>query len=185
MKKSILFILIVPFSLLAQHLEVATPTQISWQGKAAYSSYSPEGSLQLLSGRLSLKDGVIDTLNIVIDMRSLQQENQQLRDHLRDADFFDVERFPVATFILTEPLKQATGEVELVGNLTIKGNTKEERIKANISESSQGLSLQFEHQMDRTEYGVTFNSPSFFENLKDQAIDDHFSLKGTIQFTSR
>ena len=185
MIKSILIALIVPFSLLAQHLKVVSPAQINWQGKAAYSSYSPEGTLELLSGKLTLRDGIVDTLNIVIDMRSLEQENQQLRDHLRDADFFDVERFPVATFIMTEPLTQQSGEVLLVGNLTIKGRTKIERIKANISQGQHGIVLQFEHLMDRTQYGVNFNSPSFFENLKDQAIDDQFSLSGTIQFTSR
>ncbi len=182
MQKIIILLLLIPFGLSAQNLSVQSATKINWKGKAAYSSYSPEGTLELLSGKLTLKDGLIDTLNIVIDMRSLEQENQQLQDHLRNEDFFDVERFPVATFVLTEPVEKLSGPVELVGNLTIKGNTRPERIKATITTEQQGIRLQFEHQMDRTQYGVTFNSPSFFENLKDQAIDDDFSMSGSIDF---
>ena len=184
MKKFILLLLLIPFGLSAQHLSVQSSTQINWKGKAAYSSYSPEGTLELLSGKLTLNNGVIDTLNIVIDMRSLEQENQQLRDHLRNKDFFDVKRFPVATFVLTEPVENLSGKVDLVGNLTIKGNTKPQRIKATIIQDQKGVSLQFEHQLDRTRYGVNFNSPSFFDNLKDQAIDDLFSMSGTIHFAA-
>ena len=102
MKKTIIILLLIPFALNAQELSVQSATKIIWKGKAAYSSYSPEGTLELLSGKLTLKDGLIDTLNIVIDMRSLEQENKQLQDHLLNEDLFDVELFTVATFTLTE-----------------------------------------------------------------------------------
>ena len=159
-------------------------TNITWQGKAAYNSYAPEGSLTILSASLTESEDSITELNVVIDMRTLEQENTRLRDHLRDEDFFDVQRFPVASFTLTSPASVSDSVVLLSGNMTIKGETRTEEIKATLTTHPDGLLLTFEHSMDRTLYGVNFNSPSFFSNLKDQAIADEFVLKGSIVFAS-
>jgi len=36
--------------------------------------------------------------------------------------------------------------------------------------------------INRTDYGITFNSPSYFEKLKDQAIADDFKLELRLVF---
>ncbi|MFZ6004213.1 MAG: YceI family protein [Actinomycetota bacterium] len=68
---------------------------------------------------------VIDgsAVSVEIDMSSVSSGDQSRDDHLRSADFFDVERHPSATFTSTNVIGEgASGQ--LIGDLTIKGVTR-------------------------------------------------------------
>ncbi|MEM7185586.1 MAG: YceI family protein [Bacteroidota bacterium] len=158
---------------------------LSWIGKAAVGSYAPEGTLEIKSAEMFFSSESIATLNIVVDMPSLEQENRQLRDHLRDEDFFHVQAYPEARFTLNKPAKIEDGTAVLEGDMTIRGVTHPERITATISISDTGLALEFTHTMDRTRYGVNHNSPSIFKRLKENAIADDFILKGRLVFRNK
>jgi hypothetical protein len=41
--------------------------------------------------------------------------------------------------------------------------------------------LYFDISTDRTAYGIKFNSPAFFEKMKEKAIADEFKLKGDFK----
>ena len=157
---------------------------LTWIGKAAVGGYAPEGTLKIMSGKIVYTSEEIVDLKIVIDMKSLEQENVQLRDHLRDKDFFYVKKFPVATFILSEAVKIENGYANILGNMTIRGKTQPEKISALISPSAEGVKIDFKHKMDRTRYGVNHNSPSIFKKIKENAIADEFILKGAINFNN-
>jgi polyisoprenoid-binding protein YceI len=154
--------------------------KITWIGKAAVGGYAPEGSLQILNASATVENDKITSLRIVIDMKTLEQENKQLRDHLRQEDFFHVERFPVATFILTKPISIESEQTELIGEMTIRGKTNTEEIPSTIAYSKGAILIDFSHTMDRTKYGVNYNSPSIFKRIKENAIADEFILKGNI-----
>lgn len=155
--------------------------KVTWIGKAAVGGYAPEGSLQILNSSAILENDEIRSLRIVIDMNTLEQENKQLRDHLREEDFFNVKRFPVATFILTQPFSIDSEQVELAGDMTICGVTNTEIISSGIIASEGVLLLTFTHTMDRTKYGINYNSPSIFNQISENAIADEFTLKGYIK----
>lgn len=62
-------------------------------------------------------------VSVEIDMASVSSGDQSRDDHLRSADFFDVERHPSATFSSTAlHVDGAAGQ--LTGDLTIKGVTR-------------------------------------------------------------
>ncbi len=155
---------------------------ISWIGKAAVGNYEPEGTLKIMSGKIAYTVQEILQISLVIDMKSLEQENTQLRDHLREKDFFHVKKFPVATFILSGAVKIENGYAKILGNMTIRGKTQIENVLVLVSISEEGIKLEFEHKMDRTRYGVNHNSPSIFKKLKENVIADEFTLKGSISF---
>ena len=62
--------------------------------------------LTKVRGRFTVVEGTIvldeepaeSTVEVVIDMASVSSGDQARDDHLRSADFFDVDRFPTATF---------------------------------------------------------------------------------------
>ncbi|MEL6812017.1 MAG: YceI family protein [Bacteroidota bacterium] len=180
---NLLFILITfPFWSQQQGNISENEQTISWIGRAAVGSYAPEGTLGILNGSISYTSEEITALSMVVDMRTLEQENTQLRDHLRAKDFFYVKKFPVATFILSSPVKIENGTANLTGKMTIRGEAQDEDIKASLIISEEGIRVSFNHTMDRTRYGVNHNSPSIFKKLKENAIADEFVLKGALRF---
>ncbi|MFK7783033.1 YceI family protein [Psychroserpens sp.] len=179
--KHILQIIIITLTITvnAQALKLnEKQSELSWTGKAAFNSYSLTGSIKVKEGAIEIKDNTLLSLVIVIDMKSLNHENSDLKSHLKNKDFFEVNAFPVATFKLSKPVIINNNEAILIGQMTIKNISKEETIKVLIINNT----ITLNHSIDRTSYGVKFNSPSFFKKMKENAIADEFAINGKLYF---
>ena len=79
--KKILFTLLVIASanVLAQESQTLT-----WQGKAVVGGYAPIGTLEVMEASAEIQGDKLTYLSVVVDMRTLDQENSQLKNHLRD-----------------------------------------------------------------------------------------------------
>jgi len=153
-----------------------------WQGSAALGSYNPQGTLQVSAGNITICSEKVYTMDITIAMKTLSQENTDLQEHLKNKDFFHVKTFPESTFVLSDAVPVKNGTVVLQGKMTIKGETLPENIPAKVVISEETVTLTFEHEIDRTRYGINYNSPSIFKRLKENAIADTFSIQGTLVF---
>ena len=67
---------------------------------------------------------VNSSLNIKVPINSLDTGVEKFDTHVWSADFFDVEKFPEATFKSTKVTAVAKGKLKLLGDLTIHGVTK-------------------------------------------------------------
>jgi len=76
--------------------------------------------------------------DITINVSSIDTDNEKRDNHLRGADFFDVENYPEITFSNAR-LKEIDGKKIIFGELTIKGVTKTITIPAEISGPVQGM----------------------------------------------
>lgn len=157
-------------------------SEINWTGKAAFNSYSLTGTLSSEAGNIIIKDNQIESLEVIIDMKSLNHENKRLKSHLRGKDFFEVKKYTQATFTLGKPTAIKDGHAQLSGTLKIKNSAHSENIKAVIKIEDNKVLLTFNTQIDRTKYGVKFNSPTFFKKMKENAIADAFKLEGGFVF---
>ncbi len=148
-------------------------SRLRWTGHAAVGSYAPTGTVQLQSGTVGADAAgrTPRTAKVVVAMKTLAAENEDLGAHLRNADFFDVERYPTATFELT-----AFRADSATGFLTIKGVRKPIKIPVTVEPTPDGLRLRGTAQVNRTVFGITYNSPGFFSGLGDQAIGDTFEV---------
>lgn len=63
-------------------------------------------------------------VDVTIDAASVDTREPDRDKHLRSADFFDVEKFPVITFKSTRVEQTAPGKLKVTGDLTIRGVTK-------------------------------------------------------------
>lgn len=153
---------------------------LEWTGHAAFNGYAPTGTLQILEASATVTNSTITQLSAVVDMRSLSHENDRLQNHLRDKDFFYIKKFPVATFILDEPASISEGKATLTGTMTLRGVSQKEQIQVTIQQTVDTITLEFDHSMDRTAYGIEYNSPSVFKKLKENAIADQFELKARL-----
>jgi polyisoprenoid-binding protein YceI len=63
-------------------------------------------------------------VEVSIDVRALDTREPKRDEHLRSADFFDVEKHPSVTFVSTQVAPAKDGGFQLTGDLTIHGTTR-------------------------------------------------------------
>lgn len=98
-------------------------------------------------------------INVNVEIESINTKNTDRDNHLKSADFFDAENHPKMTFIS----KSFDGE-NLVGDLTIRGTTKEVSLTADFNgiavdpygNTKAGFELSSE--ISRKEFGLTWNA---------------------------
>jgi polyisoprenoid-binding protein YceI len=103
-------------------------------------------------------------INLTIDMYSITTNNEQRDGHLRNSDFFEVEKYPEAKFTSTKMEKVEGDAFVLYGDLTLKGITKPVKLDVEFSGVTKdpwggeraGFSLA--GKIKRSEWGVNFNS---------------------------
>lgn len=82
------------------------------------------GRFGAITGAITIADDRLSsTVTAEIEMASVDTGDAGRDEHLRSADFFDVEKFPTMTFTSTKVTGSGTDYV-VTGDLTIKGITK-------------------------------------------------------------
>ena len=71
------------------------------------------------------EDSANSKVEAAIDATTIQTRDNQRDQHLKSADFFDVEKFPKITFISKKVAPVGEGEWRVVGDLSMHGVTKE------------------------------------------------------------
>lgn len=99
-----------------------------------------------------------------VNMDSINTNNEHRDNHLRSADFFEVEKYPTMDCESTKNIETSEDEYDVVGNLTIKGVTKEVTFKAEFerravmpSGEQEVAGFTVNGSIDREEYGLTWN----------------------------
>ena len=106
-----------------------------------------------------------------VDVASVDTREPQRDDHLRSADFFEVESFPQITFQSTAVRPLDDDEFEIDADLTIHGVTRNVTLKATLEGSEtdpQGnkrIGVSARTQIDRGDYNIKFNAALGSGNL--------------------
>lgn len=103
------------------------------------------------------------SLKINIDATSIDTRIERRDAHLKSNDFFATDSFPQITFVSTFVNNAGEGNrLRITGDLTIRGKTKRITIPARLNfydpQNNMGR-VTGEFTIDRTEYGVSFQSP--------------------------
>ena len=108
----------------------------------------------------TLVGGDTTTLTGSIELASVSTKDEGRDAHLASPDFFDTDRYPKATFEATFVTPE-----QVVGNFTLKGVTNEIEFAASFTEArvdaygNKRVGIELEGEIDRTDYGVSFNMP--------------------------
>lgn len=160
---------------------------IEWKGFKPTGSHN--GTINLENGVLNLVDGKINSGTFLIDMKSIavldipkdDEDNAKLAGHLKNADFFDVEKHPTAAFEITG-LTETDGKTMLSGNLTLKETKNNVTFPVTVTNTDDAVTLKSEtFTIDRSKWNVKYGSKSFFDNLGDKFINDDIELKITVK----
>ena len=123
------------------------------------------GEFQKVSGKVSYdrKNPAAAKADIVIDAASINTRNQRRDNHLRSGDFLLAEKHPQLTFKSTSVKNAEADSLDLVGNLTLRGVTKEVVLKvADISKevkmgATAKMGASATTRINRQDFGVKWN----------------------------
>lgn len=100
----------------------------------SFTGYGPgkehTGTITAKDSSLSLQNGVFSGA-VTLDMSSLTSTPDKLVEHLKSAEFFDVAKYPTASFTVTN-----ASTTEVKGDLTIKGITKAVSLPVSFEQAS-------------------------------------------------
>ena len=106
------------------------------------------------NGTVSAAGDVTGTITVAA--RSVDTKNKKRDEHLRSADFFDAANHPDITFTV-DGIRPGHGGVRVTGSLAVRGRTRPVSFDAMISSADGETWLDGEVQVNRAEFGLTWN----------------------------
>jgi polyisoprenoid-binding protein YceI len=125
-----------------------------------------KGQFEKVKGTLELDDKDISksTVEVTIDLASVNTHEPKRDGHLKSPDFFDVAKYPTATFKSTKVQKAGKNKLKVTGDLTLHGITKP--VVLEVEGPSQpyqtpfGTTVRGVHasgKLDRKDFEITWN----------------------------
>ena len=160
-------------------------TKVAWEGKKVTGQHS--GTVNVKSGSFTLTGEVINTGEVVVDMKTIvvtdipldtkenKEMNAKLQGHLSSPDFFNVAKYPESKLVIKSSEKTKTG-LKVKGDLTMLGKTQPIEFDAVVTKTTSDLKVKTIVVLDRTKWDLKYGSSSFFKGLADKAISNDFTL---------
>lgn len=143
-------------------------------------------------GKVQLREGQIETnakneivaMTVTADMATISNDDladdpdsqKKLVRHLSSDDFFNVEKFPTATFTL-KSLEKKGAETIAKGDLTFIGKTNAVEFPVTTSVDKASATIAGKLAIERTKWGLVYGSGNFFKELTaNKIIKDTFEL---------
>jgi len=155
----------------------AAAASSTWQIDPAHSSAqfairhlglsTVRGAFSKLSGTMQLDDQDItkSTIEVTIDVNTVDTREPDRDKDLRSERFFDVAHFPTMTFKSRKVEQVAPGKLRVSGDLTIRGTTKEvvldvDGLTAPAKDpwGNQRVAASATTRINRQDYGVKWNA---------------------------
>ncbi len=160
-------------------------SQVLWNGRKPTGEH--HGTIAVQDGAIQLKDnkvvgGTIQMDLTQIDVKDLEgKDEQKLAGHLQSPDFFHVEEYPTAKFVITSVEDYAGGEIiesaktedtenngefdqfvlenpthKVTGNLTLRDTTLSITIPATIEVQENQVTAKSRFTIDRSKWNVNY-----------------------------
>jgi polyisoprenoid-binding protein YceI len=127
---------------------------------AAKITRSHNGSFKKFSGTIDLVNSKPEESRVSIDIEanSVETDEPDLTKHLQTPDFFDVAKFPKATFVSTkiEPANTGGATHNIIGNFELHGIKKAISFPATIQIANDKVTVNAEFSINRKDWGLTY-----------------------------
>lgn len=157
-----------------------TKSSLHWFGYYTFYFGGHDGTISFKSGHFIKTGDKITGGEFIIDMNSIKnadikkkKANEGLVNHLKDPDFFDVKKHPLAKLIISRVKYHDATHARVEAELTLKGITKSINFQVEFNFDKKLMTTQF--KIDRTRWGINYNS-----KLKDNAISDAIGFKVNV-----
>ncbi|BAO77312.1 YceI family protein [Winogradskyella sp. PG-2] len=183
MKKQItLIVFLFSITIYAQEqLKINTnKSEIKWSDEYSFYFGGHNGKINVSKGYFIKSKDVISGGEFIIDMTSItcddlddEEANKSLVAHLKNEDFFAVDRFPTAKLVISRVEYHDNTSMKIYANLTIKDITLPIAFQAKVNYETQLMTTKF--KIDRQRWGIDYNS-----KLRDGAIADGIGFEITL-----
>jgi polyisoprenoid-binding protein YceI len=160
-----------------------TNSTVKWTG-TMLGVKSHYGMVNLTEGSLSVKGGQVTAGSFTADLKTIAPQDTNFNEkspkegligHLSSADFFAVDSFPTASFVI----KSVEGNTA-TGDLTVRGRTNSEKVTdIVVTEDAGTVKTTGKLVFDRQKYGVAFKAG------KDVVLNDNIELEITLTGTQK
>ncbi|MFG1494322.1 YceI family protein [Halobacteriovorax sp. GFR7] len=141
------------------------------------------GHVKFLKGTIEHDDkgepvkGTFTVQMNTIDVRDLEGEwKDKLQNHLRESDFFEIEKYPIATMVTKSITKIAKNKYKVVADFKIKKVTRPLTFNMNYDGKNATGKVSF----DRTKFGIKYRS-TLLGTVADKVIHDKVDLEFNVQ----
>ena len=149
---------------------------VSWKGYNLNGLNSQTGYVHISKGELMIENERVTGGIIEVDMNTIEDKNHgrdnKLVKHLKDPDFFEVDKFPFSTIAITKVAVLDANAEQVTGNLTIKGLTHPVTFPVKIEVKDGTFNATGKLVIDRTLWNVRYKSGKFYDNLANQTMSD-------------
>lgn len=177
---------------------MATDTLTKWAIDTAHSEINFKVKhlvISTVTGKFKAFDASVETDNedfedaaitFEADVNSIDTNNADRDAHLKSDDFFNAEEHPKLAFESTSFKHLGEGQYKLLGNLTIRGNTKPVELDAvyggTVTDPYGNTKAGFEvtGKINRKEFGLKWNGVTEAGNL---VVSEDVKLDLNVQFT--
>ena len=147
-----------------------------------------KGSFEKFSIEVDGEDVTAATITTTIDAASINTNSTDRDNHLKSADFFDVEKYPEIKFVSKSLNKIGGQQYTLTGDLTIKDVTKEVKLDVELGginkdpwgNNKAGFSL--EGKINRKDFGLNWNAALEAGGVM---VSDDVKIHAEVQFTQQ
>ena len=156
--------------------------RINWTAKKISGS-GHSGIIPASRGKFKVEEGVITKGLVSFNMNGFEvtdidgDSKENFENHLKNADFFDVDQFPEAILSFNSSSVNEDGTKTLSCTLDMHGIAVDYDMPFKLKEQQLtqggiGYNISGEFFIDRTKHDIKYGSGSFFDNLGDKAIKD-------------
>jgi len=146
---------------------------------AAKVTRSHNGSFKQFTGAINLVNGTAEgsRVTIEIEANSVVTDEDALTKHLQTPDFFDVAKYPKATFTSTkiEPSTTAGATHNVTGNFELHGIKKSITFPAIIQVAPDSVAVDADFAISRKDFGLLYPGKA------DDLIRDGVVIKLTVK----
>jgi polyisoprenoid-binding protein YceI len=131
-------------------------TTIELRTKAMWGLTKVKGTFKVVEGSGTVSDDGVVNGTLSIDASSVDTGSKKRDDHLRSADFFEVDKHAHFTYTATGASPAGPDQVKVNGNLTVRGQTRPLDVLATVTHTGTSAVLNAEFELDRSAWGVSW-----------------------------
>ncbi len=104
--------------------------------------------------------------DVSVNSKTVDTDNDTRDNHLREDEYFGVEKHPKISMKSTKIEKSSDGKYKATFDLTLKGKTKSVSFPFSYNKTSTGYKLSGSFEIDRRDYGVGGSSWILSDDVK-------------------
>lgn len=130
-----------------------------------------EGGFNMFEGTIELPGTDFSKARVkaTVSTKSTFTDSEKLTGHLQSPDFFDVEKFPEATFVSTA-IKPNGDKFDVTGDLTLHGVTKSITFPATLKVEGDAVTAKADFAINRKDFGIVYAGKA------DDLISDNVAI---------